>query len=217
MQDRSHDGGVFASGKIKRDVVLSEVQWRTENEMNRLAVIFPGIGYNFDRPLLHFAEKQALHYGYEIRHVTYSGFDKKGMRGNAQKMKSAFQLAMEQTERQLDDVSWDKYERIVFISKSIGTVAAAHYAERHGIAAVQILFTPFPETFEGAAIDQGLAFHARTDPWMDDGETVRAAEEAGVSMICYPEGNHSLETGDVIRDIDTLADVFRRTEELYRE
>ncbi|MEE8827421.1 MAG: alpha/beta hydrolase [Eubacteriales bacterium] len=185
--------------------------------MNRLAVIFPGIGYNFDRPLLHFAEKQAVHYGYEIRHVTYSGFDKKGMRGNAQKMKSAFQLAMEQTERQLADVSWDKYEQIVFISKSIGTVAASHYADRQGIRTAQILFTPFPETFEGVTIEKGLAFHAKTDPWMDDGETVCAAKEAGVPMICYPEGNHSLETGDVIRDIDILADVFRRTEKIYRE
>ena len=62
-----------------------------------------------------------------------------------------------------------------------------------------------------------LAFHAATDPWMDHESVVRAAKEAGVPMISYPEGNHSLETGDALRDIRTLEEIFTRTAEILRE
>jgi hypothetical protein len=179
-------------------------------EDRKLAVLFPGIGYSFDRPLLHFGEKQAQQYGYEILRVAYSGFPGK-IRGNKERMRESYDIAMKQTEEILGGVQWAYYSRILFISKSIGTVVAAHYAAEHEMAVDHIFFTPFPETFAARQQGRCIAFHARTDPWMDDAETVRAAEHAGAEMICYPEGNHSLETGDVLRDIRTLEEIFQRT------
>ena len=48
-------------------------------------------------------------------------------------MKQAFELAYEQTEQALQDIDWNSYGSILFISKSIGTVIASAYASRHNI------------------------------------------------------------------------------------
>ena len=37
----------------------------------KLAVIFPGIGYTADKPLLYYASRLARHYGYQILAVSY--------------------------------------------------------------------------------------------------------------------------------------------------
>ena len=56
-------------------------------------------------------------------------------------MKQAFELAYEQTEQALQDIDWNSYGSILFISKSIGTVIASAYASRHNIKGKSILFT----------------------------------------------------------------------------
>lgn len=182
--------------------------------MSKLAVLFPGIGYNFDRPLLHFAAEQAVQYEYEVLKVPYTGFPRK-IRGDREKMAESLALAREQTEAILKDVDWDGRDSVIFISKSIGTVVAAQYAWEHHIPADQILFTPFPETFRVPMSGRAAAFHAETDPWMDNREVIAAAEGAGVPMKLYPEGNHSLETGDALRDIGILEEIFRETESFF--
>ena len=42
----------------------------------RIAVIFQGIGYNADKPLLYYSKKIALERGYDVKVVEYSGIDK---------------------------------------------------------------------------------------------------------------------------------------------
>lgn len=48
--------------------------------MSKLAVIFPGIGYTADKPLLHYSKRIAANHGYEIRIVDYKGFPSKAGR-----------------------------------------------------------------------------------------------------------------------------------------
>ena len=42
--------------------------------MKKAAVLFPGIGYSVDRPLLYYSGKMALSRGYEVIRVPYTGF-----------------------------------------------------------------------------------------------------------------------------------------------
>ena len=58
----------------------------------KLAVLFPGIGYTCDKPLLYYAEKLALAYGYEVKRVVYGNFPS-GVKGDREKMKAAFESA----------------------------------------------------------------------------------------------------------------------------
>jgi len=43
----------------------------------KLAVLFPGIGYHCDKPLLYYAAKLAKSQQYEVLSVPYSGFPEK--------------------------------------------------------------------------------------------------------------------------------------------
>ena len=43
--------------------------------MKKTAVVFPGVGYTKDRPLLYYAGKLAAANGYELIHLDFSGID----------------------------------------------------------------------------------------------------------------------------------------------
>ena len=44
--------------------------------MKKLAVIFPGVGYHTDKPLLYYSKKLAAESGYMIKEVSYGNFPK---------------------------------------------------------------------------------------------------------------------------------------------
>ena len=86
----------------------------------KLAVIFPGIGYTADKPLLYYTSRLARKHGYQIQTVSY-GTLPENIKGDSVKMRQAFDLALAQTEESLRDIDWTSYGSILFISKSIGT------------------------------------------------------------------------------------------------
>lgn len=177
----------------------------------KLAVIFPGIGYHTDKPLLYYAKKLAVKHGYQIVEVAYQGF-RKDIKGNAYKMQEAFESALRQTENQLAEQVWPDTDEILFISKSIGTIVAAAYAKKAGLRVRQIYFTPLKETFLFAERGNGIAFHGTSDPWAADADVQEGCEEHEIPLVTIPEGNHSLETGDVFVDIRNLLSVMEEVE-----
>ena len=48
--------------------------------MKKAAVLFPGIGYHTDKPLLYYSKKIAAELGYEIIEVPYGKFPRQGQR-----------------------------------------------------------------------------------------------------------------------------------------
>ena len=68
--------------------------------MKKLAVLFPGIGYTMDRPLLHFCRRIAANHGYEIKQLHFTGFPS-DVRGDREKMELCYILARVQTRDQL--------------------------------------------------------------------------------------------------------------------
>ena len=191
--------------------------------MSKIAVLFPGIGYTCDKPLLYYSAKLAAEKGFEVVRVPYGNFPS-NVKGNAEKMYQSFVSAREQSEEILKDVDWSSYDEIVFFSKSVGTVVALSYAAEHGIDARQVLYTPLKETFKfpveaGAAdaSDAGksrvIAFHGTGEPWAVTDEIVRICEEKGVPLYLTKDANHSLECGKAIKDIKTIRKVMRTVKE----
>ena len=98
-----------------------------EKELHKLAVIFPGIGYTADKPLLYFGRRIAVEYGYEVRIMDYKGFPPK-VKGDRNRMEESFFIALRQAEEMLAGVDFAEYDDVVFIGKSIGTIVAAKIA-----------------------------------------------------------------------------------------
>ena len=98
----------------------------------QLAVLFPGIGYHADKPLLYYSAKLARAHGCEVTTVQYPALPS-GLRGNPEQIEAAVQTALSAVEPQLEAVLRTDYDRIFFFSKSIGTAIAARPAPRTGV------------------------------------------------------------------------------------
>lgn len=183
--------------------------------MRRLAVIFPGMGYHVDKPLLYYSKKLAAQYGYEVAEVPYGNFPRME-KGDAKAMERVFSLAMAQTEELLRDIRWEDYEKLLFISKSVGTVVAAAYAGKYRLEAEHIFFTPVKETFRFAG-QKGIVFHGTADPLADTQMVRGACREKGLPLFIVEKGNHSLETGRVSRDLKHMTAVMEQVERYIQE
>ena len=118
----------------------------------KIAVFFPGIGYHCDKPLLYYARKLVQEYGYEkivMQEYSYNG---KNIRGDKKKMQEAFECLYAQAEKELEEIAFDEYSEVLFISKSVGTIIASAYAE----AGATIVFNDIKQEL----VDKGLAAYA---------------------------------------------------------
>ncbi len=180
-----------------------------------LAVIFPGIGYHTDKPLLYYSKKLAKQKGYEVLDVKYTfEEDFAAIKGDEQKMLNAFDSAFEQVTQSLKEVDFKEYDRVVFIGKSIGTAIAARYNMTFELDADLIVFTPIEATFAFMGPCEAFVFHGNADPLCDTDMCVQLCEEMSLTYIVVPDANHSLETGDVLADINNLGHIMNTVEKL---
>lgn len=176
------------------------------------AVVFPGIGYHCDKPLLYYAKKLAKSLGFEIINVPYDGFDaKETIRNNPDGMQKAFSHAESEAEKILRNVDWSQYSTILFISKSIGTVVASKYAQDHGLHVHHIYYTPVEATFKYMKSRSGVAFTGTKDQWVDYQSAVDGCRERNVFCHIIENANHSLETGEVFQDLGILQKIMKMT------
>ena len=64
----------------------------------KLAVVFPGIGYHADKPLLYYSKKLAAQAGWQVVEVAYGAFPDR-VKGDRAKMEKSFRIAMEGAEK----------------------------------------------------------------------------------------------------------------------
>ena len=142
----------------------------------KIAVIFPGMGYNTDKPLLYYTKKLAKAADYDVIDVTYElPVKSKDILNDKEGMKATFEIAAKQVEKQL-------------------------------------VFTPVPQTFDFLRAESGIVFHGNADPWCRTDIVKTRCKELGLEMIIVEKGNHSLETGEVIRDVQELRNIMKIVE-----
>ena len=179
------------------------------DKVRKLCLLFPGIGYTCDKPLMYYGGRLAASLGYEVRPVPYTGFPQ-GVKGNRKKMEQSFTIALKGARKILADVNFEDYAEILCLSKSIGTAVAAAYSAEKGLFVRHVFYTPLEESFSFGA-DSAIAFHGTGDPWAAT-EAIRArCREAGIPLFETPDANHSLETGDTERDIREIGKVMEET------
>ena len=184
--------------------------------MKRLAVFFPGVGYTQEKPLLYHSRRLAEALGYDVLPLTFADFPKK-IRGDEKKSRRAFALACRQAKAQLSAADLASYDEIVFVGKSIGALAAAALAQEYACRRL-VLYTPLEPAFD-FPLPETIVFTGSADPWVGGAESRIPALCAarGVPCTVLPGANHSLETGDPLRDLDRLAEVMRQTAEFLKK
>ena len=185
--------------------------------MARLAVFFPGIGYTQDKPLLYYSRRIAAECGYDIRILSYSGFPEK-IRGDRRKMEASFRIALSQSEEMLSDLDLTSFEDVLFVGKSLGTIAAAKIASESAAKIRQIMYTPLEDTFL-FQVRNAIAFTGAADPWvgMDNSRISLLCRERNIPCFVIPGANHSLESKDLLADLEHLQMVLRETRKFISE
>jgi phosphoglycolate phosphatase len=187
--------------------------------MKKLAVLFPGIGYTIDKPLLYYSRRIAGEHDYEILPIAYSGFPKK-VKGDRKRMEESFSVALSQSEERLAEVDLCSYDDILFIGKSIGTIVAAKIAsESQAKEKIRlVLYTPLPDTFS-FPFGKAIVFTGTDDPWVgkEKSRIGTLCVERKIPYMLIPHGNHSLESGNIQEDMEALKKVLLRTEAFLRK
>lgn len=183
--------------------------------MRKLAVFYPGIGYTVDKPLMYYSRKLAMSLGYEIRLLPYGGFPEK-VKGDRSKMRKAFEIALSQSQAMLSDLNFGDYEEILFIGKSVGTVAAAAIAAQNAQKDKirRIFYTPLEETFS-FPLEDTVVFTGLGDPWVGkEGSRIpELCRERSIACYTYQNADHSLETGDIQTDLEHMKQIIQKTRE----
>lgn len=171
----------------------------------KLAVFFPGIGYQCDRPLLYYSERIARQYHYETVKLSYTGLSRQ--------VDEALAEAIMQTEGYLKEIMWERYEEILFVSKSIGTAAACAYAARYNLKCRNVYYTPLEQTFQFAP-QPGIAFHGTNDSWAQTEKIKEKCRQNNLPLQIMEGANHSLEMIDnTRRTLQILTEVMEWTED----
>ena len=181
--------------------------------MNGLAVFFPGIGYTVDKPLMHYSRRLAANAGFEIKLLPYSGFPKK-VKGDRSRMEKSYRIALAQSVEMLADIDFSAYDKILFVGKSVGTIVAAQLASESVVKdrIRLLLYTPLKDTFS-FSFGEALVFTGSADPWVGGQDEIPCiCRERKIPCHIIPDANHSLETGDVQRDITNMLEIMAESE-----
>ena len=166
--------------------------------MNTIAVVFPGIGYTCQKPLLYYLIKWLKSKNINVVELDYTSLGKEKMRGNSELIKEAVQDGVEIYNHKVDPGAMEKADRVIFVGKSIGSAVATHVYNQLSRDNKQktelILLTPLEETFEVPVSEEAMVFHGNKDPWADTGKIIDLCKKNGIMLQMIKDGNHSLET-----------------------
>lgn len=180
----------------------------------KIAIIFPGIGYHKDKPLLYYSIHLAKQSGYEIKCVDY-GVLPSGIKGDTEKMNTAFYMALNHVSDELSKIDFSFYDHILFISKSIGTAVAATYDLQHQLGARHIYYTPVEQSFQAIGTT-GIVFHGTADDWARTAVIQEECTKRNLPLYITEHANHSMETGDVICDLMIIKKIMEETEKYIK-
>lgn len=175
----------------------------------KIAVLFPGIGYTCKRPLLYYTGMLAQEYGYGLIRLDY-GEDIHSMKcRDAQALAQVAELALARVCRELTERDLRSCDRLLFLSKSVGTVVACRLEQKLGISALHYLMTPIPATLPYLDHCRGLFVSGTGDPYISEEEVLEAAQRYPGKVGRIFEGcNHSLERpGHTAENLQNLQEV----------
>ena len=168
----------------------------------KLAILFPGIGYHTDKPLLYYSKKILKNMNYELKEIHFKNLD-----FDLNKSKDE---AYKQVKDQIHKFDLKAYDSILFISKSIGTYCAAKLAHEYKLTA-NIYFTPLDFTLEYLQ-QKDLVYSGTKDQWANFDKIEHYCIYHLIEFHSIVDGNHSLETGNIQTDIENLKQIMYRVE-----
>lgn len=187
----------------------------TNTRKRNLAVIFPGMGYNSNKPLLHYSRNLAQNKDFEVVEVSYGILPKDDL-------KAAFEQAMNETRKSLKEQGvndFNHYDKILFLAKSIGTAVSGTLTreliqENPSLSnkLFNIYFTPVKHSLP-ILCGNGIVFHGTADTWVETQDVMETCKKLSMNLYITKNANHSMETDDVLKDLDNMKTIMEQCKE----
>lgn len=196
----------------KFDEIYGEY-YSTENSKS-LAVIFPGLKYGHDKPLLHYARKAAQMSGKDVLCLNYEkklDWDDIG--------KPIIDVVAEECLSILNKCIRKEYKSFYFLSKSIGTEVAGSTAEKFKCSNTKYFYlTPTYAAVKYICKSKCFAIAGTNDNIFSDEYIEKVKKSDNVKLMLVEGGNHSLElSNDLIGSIDVLKTVVKTYINFFEE
>lgn len=174
--------------------------------MKKLVVMFPGVGYTMDFPLMYYASFLYEAKGYEQIHMKYNSILFEPDLTREEKTLKARDYVWEKVK----DIDFSVYDEVVFLSKSFGTAEAGMLAERLGIKPVQIYLTPVPRALPYIKVADTVVIGTADEVYP---ECKAYFDERGIQPMYVEGADHSLEVkGKAFESLEILKEVIRYIE-----
>lgn len=174
--------------------------------MKKLVIMFPGVGYTMDCPLLYYASFLYEAKGYEQIHMKYNHILFEPDLTKEEKTLKAREYIGEKVK----DIDFSAYDEVVFLSKSFGTAEAGILAEKLGIKPKQIFLTPLPRALPYIKETDTVVIGTADEVYP---ECKAYCDEHGIQPLYIEGADHSLEVkGKPFESLEILRDVMRYIE-----
>ena len=171
--------------------------------MKKLVVIFPGIGYGLDSPLLYYADFIYETKGFDRVHMNYQSIFTNIDLSLEEKLQKVREYLLEQVK----DIKFDVYDEVVFLSKSVGSVEAGILAERLKLDVVQVFITPIEEAISYCEKNSVVVIGTQDKAYE---RFKNCCDENKIKALYVKDANHSLEVeGQPYESIDVLKSVMQ--------
>ena len=177
--------------------------------MKKLCIVFPGRKYSCDRSLLYYPSKLLENRGYEMIYLHYNmNREDDDNRSIDEFISDSEKLFRER----IKDIDLSKYDKIIFISKSVGTVLAGRITKELPQEKVfNVFITPIDQTLEYIRkVD--LIICGDRDQYFKDAKNKLARFSYA---YLFPYSSHSLEsknnydkTTKTINDVTSIIHVY---------
>lgn len=197
---------------MKFEILNVPSYWKTEmkqkyiqlNDENRkLVVLFPGKNYPCDKPSLHFAGTSALQCGFDLLVLEY-GYQAARTNLDVNELQRVIEESHESVQRIIS-----KYNQVVFISKSIGTIVAGEVHGKLEIPIKHLFLTPIKDTIHYINKFNGLVVYGTKDEMFNKEHANQINIDNVREVIEIPNANHGLETNNVEESIEILSKLVR--------
>lgn len=174
--------------------------------MNDLIVLFPGIRYGADCPLLYYASMEYRRRGYTSAAVDYGVL-------SYSSLEEYLSEAVEGAKNFFKECDLSGYEDIVFASKSVGTAVALKTQDELNLPRVRhILLTPINLTLPLMRKERiyKCIVSSRADSYIDGAELERIAKEKDLPLTMFDCLGHRLESdGDAFENVKILESIVK--------
>ncbi|MFD0618698.1 alpha/beta hydrolase [Paenibacillus sp. GCM10027629] len=196
----------------KLEILTVPSFWKTEmkqkyyqlhEENSKLVVLFPGKNYPCDKPSLHFAGTSAIQSGFDLLVLEY-GYQSARTNLDINDLPRVIEDSHESVRRIIN-----KYNEVIFISKSIGTIVAGEVHGKLDIPIRHLFLTPIKDTVYYINKYNGLVVYGTKDEVFNNELANQINIDKVRRVIEIPNANHSLETNNVEESIEILGKLVR--------